>query len=179
MAIQRYKYRVELSCRQFLSPPLICCYFAAVKMITSERRLIKPMIRFNPGMKIKTLNLKTRHIVPSYGPLIRGFLDSKFHGANMGPVWGRQENIQICSNHTLQESFVTSFPSPLDMLCRPMALWLQASLITSFMGPTWGPSGADMTQIGPILAPFTLLSGIHRPVQTQTNIWHGHALAGV
>ena len=28
------------------------------------------------------------------------------------------------------------------------------------MGPTWGPYGADRTQVGPILAPWTLLSGI-------------------
>ena len=28
------------------------------------------------------------------------------------------------------------------------------------MGPTWGPSGADMTQVGLMLAPSTLLSGI-------------------
>ena len=27
------------------------------------------------------------------------------------------------------------------------------------MGPTWGPSGADRTQVGPMLAPSTLLSG--------------------
>ena len=29
-----------------------------------------------------------------------------------------------------------------------------------FMGPTWDPSGADRTQVGPMLAPWTLLSGI-------------------
>ena len=34
-----------------------------------------------------------------------------------------------------------------------------ATLITRFIGPTWGPSGADRTQVGPILAPWTLLSG--------------------
>ena len=28
------------------------------------------------------------------------------------------------------------------------------------MGPKWGPSGADRTQLGPMLAPWTLLSGI-------------------
>ena len=28
-----------------------------------------------------------------------------------------------------------------------------------FMEPTWGPSGADRTQVGPTLAPWTLLSG--------------------
>ena len=27
-------------------------------------------------------------------------------------------------------------------------------------GPTWGPSGADRTQVGPMLAPRTLLSGM-------------------
>ena len=27
------------------------------------------------------------------------------------------------------------------------------------MGPTWGPSEADRTQVGPMLAPWTLLSG--------------------
>ena len=36
----------------------------------------------------------------------------------------------------------------------------KTSLITRLMGPTWGPSGADRTQVGPLLAPWTLLSGI-------------------
>ena len=35
----------------------------------------------------------------------------------------------------------------------------RATLIARFMGPTWGPSGADRTQVGPMLAPWTLLSG--------------------
>ena len=33
-------------------------------------------------------------------------------------------------------------------------------LIARFMGPTWSPSGADRTQVGPMLAPWTLLSGV-------------------
>ena len=33
------------------------------------------------------------------------------------------------------------------------------TLIARFMGPTWGPSGDDSTQVGPMLAPWTLLSG--------------------
>ena len=32
-------------------------------------------------------------------------------------------------------------------------------LIARFMGPTWGPSGAERTQVGPMVAPWTLLSG--------------------
>ena len=35
-----------------------------------------------------------------------------------------------------------------------------ASLIAMFMGPTWNPSGADRTQVGPMRAPRTLLSGM-------------------
>ena len=35
----------------------------------------------------------------------------------------------------------------------------KVALIARFIGPTWGPSGADRTQLGPMLAPWTLLSG--------------------
>ena len=34
------------------------------------------------------------------------------------------------------------------------------SLIGRFMGPTWGPSGADRSQVGPMGAQWTLLSGM-------------------
>ena len=34
------------------------------------------------------------------------------------------------------------------------------SLIARFVGPMWGPSEADRTQVGPMLAPWTLLSGM-------------------
>ena len=37
---------------------------------------------------------------------------------------------------------------------------LASSLIARFMGPTWGPSGADKTQVCLMLAPWTLLSGL-------------------
>ena len=36
-------------------------------------------------------------------------------------------------------------------------VWV-AGMIAKFMGPTWGPSGAERTQVDPILAPWTLLS---------------------
>ena len=40
-------------------------------------------------------------------------------------------------------------------------LWYTVmSLTARFMGPTWGPSGADRTQVGPMLDPWTLLSGV-------------------
>ena len=33
------------------------------------------------------------------------------------------------------------------------------ALIARFMGPTWGPPGSCQAQVGPMLAPWTLLSG--------------------
>ena len=50
--------------------------------------------------------------------------------------------------------FVTSRKKPLDFL----GTWPQ---ITKFMGPTQSPSGSCRPQMGPMLAPWTLLSGIH------------------
>ena len=40
-----------------------------------------------------------------------------------------------------------------------IAAILQATQITKFMGPTWGPPGSCRPQMGPILDPWTLLSG--------------------
>ena len=47
------------------------------------------------------------------------------------------------------------------------------SLIARFVGPTWGPPGADRTQEGPMLAPWTLLSGIKQPARHEriSNYW--------
>ena len=43
-----------------------------------------------------------------------------------------------------------------------------ASLIARFMGPTWGPSRADRTQVGPMLAPWNLQSGMYFSFSTKT-----------
>ena len=45
------------------------------------------------------------------------------------------------------------------------------TLIARFMGPTWGPSGADRTQVGPILAPWTLLSGQYMRLAYNERNW--------
>ena len=37
--------------------------------------------------------------------------------------------------------------------------WDMGTQIARFMGPTWGPPGADRIQVGPMLAPWILLSG--------------------
>ena len=45
-----------------------------------------------------------------------------------------------------------------DCLCRDTQ-WARAQT-AKFMGPTWGPPGFCRSQMGPMLAPWTLLSGI-------------------
>ena len=37
----------------------------------------------------------------------------------------------------------------------------ETTQIARFIGSTWDPSGADRTQVGPMLAPWTLLSGYY------------------
>ena len=51
-------------------------------------------------------------------------------------------------------SVMTGYIGQTDSISLPTT-----ALIVMFMGPTWGPSGADRTQVGPMLAPLTLLSG--------------------
>ena len=42
------------------------------------------------------------------------------------------------------------------------------SQIARSMGPTWGPPGSWRTQVGPMLAPWTLLSGISCHIKPRT-----------
>ena len=41
----------------------------------------------------------------------------------------------------------------------PTTIGVKPTPIARCLGSTWGPSGADRTQVGPMLAPWTLLSG--------------------
>ena len=55
-----------------------------------------------------------------------------------------------------------------EVLTRGPLTWSgEASQITRFMGPTWGPHGADRTQVGPMLALWTLLSGMFAHVSAE------------
>ena len=50
---------------------------------------------------------------------------------------------------------------------------MQHTLIARLMEPTWGPSGADRTQAGPMLAPRTLLSGYEMTVKLTRDLYVG------
>ena len=71
-------------------------------------------------------------------------------------------------------------PSPHTSQCRKKASYttfdlLRPTQIAKFMGPTWGPPGSCRPQMGPMLAPWTLLSGYLRTsfllVTTTRSTW--------
>ena len=76
-------------------------------------------------------------------------------GFNKGPPfdkaypWGRMQTAGLCFPLGETSSTVAQVIAE--------CIW---TLIARFMGPTWGPSGADRTQVGPMLASWTLLSGL-------------------
>ena len=94
----------------------------------------------------------------------------------MGPIWGRQDpggshvgpmNFAIWAgltsltawvhiNIALHEGIFLAYIS----YYRLIFMNEKVSLIARIMRPTWGPSGADRTHVGPMLAPWTLLSGL-------------------
>ena len=55
---------------------------------------------------------------------------------------------------------------------------IRSSLIVRFMGPSWGPSGADRPQVGPTLGPWTLLSGLLYRKLPYSPVIHYHPLSG-
>ena len=78
----------------------------------------------------------------------------------INPLW----NVFLIRSHSMH--WVTSNPWSVVDLNLTWPTWTfphphlySTTLIARFMGPTWGPYGADRTQVGPMLAPWTLLSG--------------------
>ena len=77
--------------------------------------------------------------------------------------WGLTKLPSFCRHHFQihsfrQESFVFWLKFHRNWFLRVQVTTGQ-SQITRFMGPTWGPPRSCRPQVGPILAPWTLLSG--------------------
>ena len=70
--------------------------------------------------------------------------------------------IHLCSNlcyHVLVKGALYHIGPLCDKGITEAVSYTSPTLIAMFMGPTWGPSGADRTQVGPMLATWTLPSG--------------------
>ena len=78
----------------------------------------------------------------------------------ISPVFSDIDDVE-CVNRTPKtvESIIISTVAFLKP-CASMSQHCVIHLIAIFMGPTWGPPGAARTQVGPMLATWTLLSGI-------------------
>ena len=76
----------------------------------------------------------------------------------------------IVWQNTLAKSMITQFYASWfsDAVYRHNS----ATQIAKFMGPTWGPPGSCRTQMGPTLAPWTLLSGKAITNQCWFFMWH-------
>ena len=99
--------------------------------------------------------------------------NSKVHGSNMWPIWGRQDPDGPHvgpMNFAIWEVIIMINWSILT-LCLPsisieglkpqlQELFPFRVLVIYIVVPICGPSGADRTQVGSMLAPWTLLSGI-------------------
>ena len=92
--------------------------------------------------------------------------------SNVVPIWilRRRKASQSITHNYMHQRFNISDA------CEVVANWVQSSCdivrewsqIATFMGPTWGPPGSCRPQMGPMLAPWTLLSGI----ASHRFLWH-------
>ena len=78
----------------------------------------------------------------------------------ISPVFSDIDDVE-CVNRTPKtvESIIISTVAFLKP-CASMSQYCVIHLIAIFTGPTWGPPGAARTHVGPMLATWTLLSGI-------------------
>ena len=72
-------------------------------------------------------------------------------------IWFDEGDMRTCLR-TLAAGWIPIIDDLFHVLDACSKPWATA-LIARFMGPTWGPSGAETTQVGPMLVPWSLLSG--------------------
>ena len=78
----------------------------------------------------------------------------------VGPMWAPWTLLSEVSN---RQQAITGQPItklPDAYMHHSAMMGRRTSLIARFMGPAWGPPGDDRTQVDPMLAPWTLLSGL-------------------
>ena len=76
-----------------------------------------------------------------------------------GPRWCPHDIMKLWSK--LIQVIAPSHYLNLDVPPKRLVQWHsdEVTQIAKFMGPTWGPPGSWRPQMGPMLAPWTLLSG--------------------
>ena len=92
------------------------------------------------------------------GVLVCHLKSNVYQISNIFIYWKHSvKNHQILANILIGQGVLDE--NCIDCSWLQVAVWfLKDTLIARFMEPTWGPSRADRTQVGPMLAPWTLLS---------------------
>ena len=72
-------------------------------------------------------------------------------------IWGGEKKGTLSTIFFCEGHFDMHYNSTVHCDSHCQSVWSQ---IARFMGPTWGPSGSCRPKLGPILAPWTLLSGV-------------------
>ena len=86
------------------------------------------------------------------------------HTYRAGIINGTNIWRHIISYMVMRVQFISRFTEVKTRIC--CDVFLKYTLITRFLGSTWGPAGAERTQLDPMLTPWTLLSGY-----VYTNQW--------
>ena len=131
----------------------------------------------NGNWKISFIQMYIKSLVVTDGPVLSVSKTSwqlyVFSGAlnvRYGSIRINRDQIKPCANiciWSMKHEELTSLSRDISGIDFAATVWsgynavnsFTTPLITRFMGPAWGPSGADRTQVGPMLAPWTLLSG--------------------
>ena len=119
-----------------------------VAYISWEWRLTKLRVTYQVWEALILLNLKTWNLV---GCLY--WRRSWFYWKKKAFKFKFKFNIQV----QLRSKVGNRSHLSLTWICQKVKI---SSQIARFMGPTWGPPGSCWPQMGPILAPWTLLSGV-------------------
>ena len=128
-----------------------------------RRRLKSPASRLFTQPFIQA-HIKWKYQSSASLAFVRGIHRWPVNSPHKGPVTRKKFPIDdvIRTNNARELSWVTTrrfFVT--GTVITPYVKKVIDTLIARFMGPTWGPSGADGTQVGPMLVPWTLLSGIY------------------
>ena len=153
----------------FLSPGPLVTNFSEIWIKTRQVSFKKMQLKMSVKWRLFCLGLNV---------FIKIWLVTQFTDVYLSPgtrfnikMLFYQNNLNTCiktrwSQNQLILAYNANPCTTNDGLCIEMGPMSQSvnhrnlSLIARFMRPTWGPSGAGRTQVGPILAPWSLLSGV-------------------
>ena len=121
----------------------IICIFHVTQLCSTLWQILSDRICMAYAASISSADPWAKLAFINSWPYIRGYLSRLWWFQQYRMWWGLSKMVGI-----MQKIFWRHF---LD--CK------LPSQITKFMGPTWGPPGSCRPQMGPMLAPGTLLSG--------------------